>query len=89
MDDPFGPAKHCEAPWTDDQVASLNGYQKCRYVHPFTGDRPDDGGERPDLIATREGWVEYEGGPIYQRWAHDFMANWAWKSMVPDWLPQD
>jgi len=25
-----------EAPWTDDQVASLNAYQKCGYHHPFT-----------------------------------------------------
>ena len=69
-----------EAPWTVDQVASLNGYQTCGVMHPFTGSRGPNGEERPDLIATCAGWVEYEGGPIVQTWAHEFMANWAWKT---------
>ena len=67
-----------EAPWTDDQVASLNGWQKCGWVHPFTGTRGPHG-EETVLIATRDGWIEKEGGPVVQTWAHDFMVNWAWK----------
>jgi hypothetical protein len=66
------------APWTDDQVASLNGWQTCGYVHPFTGE-PGPDGQRPDLIATPDGWVEFDGGPVVQTWAHGFMADWSWK----------
>ncbi len=54
-----------EAPWTDDQVASLNGYQACNYVHPFTGTR-GPGGEETVLLAIPQGWIEREGGPIVQ-----------------------
>lgn len=75
-------AKTIEAPWTDDEVASLNGYQQCPLVHPFTGERGPNG-EETILIATAEGWVEREGGPVVQTWAHTFMANWAWKELAP------
>jgi len=74
-----------DAPWTDDQVASLNGYQACDFVHPFTGKRGPNG-EETVLIATKTGWIEKEGGPIVQEWAHEFMADWGWKKMVPEWL---
>ena len=70
------------APWTDDQVASLNGWQACGYVHPFTGERGPNG-EETLLIATSAGWVEREGGPVVQTWAHNFMADWSWKAMNP------
>ena len=64
------------APWTNDEVDSLNEYQKAGYVHPFTyGDIE----EKVDLIATNEGWVVKPGGPIVQTWAHKFMTNWSWK----------
>lgn len=62
-----------DAPWTDDQVASLNGYQNAGYVHPFTI------GNGHNLIATPAGWVEVEGGPVVQTWAHEFMTNWSWQ----------
>lgn len=66
------------APFTPDQVASLNGFQESGVFHPFTC-----GGEhcRNDLVAKEDGWhcpassCEYE-----QDWAHDFMANWSWLS---------
>jgi hypothetical protein len=61
------------APWTDEQVRSLNAYQKAGYVHPFTSSSGSN------LIATKAGWVEREGGPIVQRWAHEFMLDWSWK----------
>ena len=69
---------HVEPPWTSDQVASLNAYQHCDRMHPFTGDRGPNG-EETILIATSEGWIEHEGGPIVQTWAHAFMADWKWK----------
>lgn len=74
--------KHAEAPWTADQVSSLNGYQASRVMHPFTGAR-GPGGEETILIATPDGWVEREGGPIVQTWAHGFMADWSWKREWP------
>lgn len=74
-----------EAPWTPDQVASLSAYQACQYVHPFTGERGPNG-EEIVLIATSGGWIERSGGPIVQTWAHDFMTNWIWKTMVVEFL---
>ena len=64
------------APWNDDQVASLNAYQAAGYVHPFTH---GDGEQQVDLIATRDGWVAEEGGPVVQTWAHEFMTDWSWR----------
>jgi len=67
-----------DAPWSEEQVASLNAYQKAGVMHPFTGTRKPNGDETI-LIATPAGWVEEEGGPVVQTWAHDFMANGAWR----------
>lgn len=69
---------HSNAPWTADQVASLNGYQHGGYGHPFTGARKPNGDETV-LIATPDGWIEHEGGPVTQTWAHLFMVDWTWK----------
>lgn len=80
-DEELDPVYSVDAPWTDDQVASLNGFQTCGYTHPFTGSVGRDG-ERYVLIATQEGWIEVEGGPVVQRWAHPFMADWSWKSDI-------
>lgn len=74
----------CHAPWTEDQIASLNGYQECGMVHPFTGERGPNG-EETILIATRDGWVEKEGGPVVQTWAHPFMADGSWKVAIDAW----
>ncbi len=51
------------APWSDQQVAGLNEYQRSGYFHPYTS----TGGVA--LIATRDGWIEREGGPVVQKWA--------------------
>lgn len=75
-------SQRSNAPWTDDQVASLNGYQQAGFVHPFTGGR-GPGGEETVLIATKDGWVEREGGPVVQTWAHPFMADWSWQDANP------
>jgi hypothetical protein len=70
-----------EAPWTDDQVASLNAYQACGYRHPFTY---GDGPAKSDMIATRDGWVVIEGGQVVQNWAWAWMADWTWKLQVKE-----
>lgn len=67
------------APWTEDQVKSLNAYQRCGYCHPFTY---GDGPLQVDLIATTDGWVADAGGPVVQDWAHPFMADWSWRNAV-------
>lgn len=68
------------APWTDEQVAALNRWQACGWMHPFTcgnRDTPDHklaDGWYDQLIATPSGWkcmiCDYT-----QNWAHDFMFN--------------
>lgn len=67
-----------EAPWTQEQVDSLNGYQQAGCFHPFTGERKANG-DQVDLIATPEGWVEVAGGPVVQTWAYRAMTDGAWK----------
>lgn len=67
--------EHSTAPWTDDEVDSLNAYQSAGFVHPFTG--PAGG----DLIATKDGWIEEPGGVVVQSWAHPWMANWRWNDL--------
>lgn len=78
-------SEQVDTPWTDDQVASLNEYQGCDFTPSFTGTRGPNN-EKTYLIATKDGWVEKQGGPIVQTWAHQFMADWTWKKMVPDFL---
>lgn len=73
-------------PFTDDEVESLNGYQKARVFHPFTcGNRGDEKHARinsPEdvLVATSDGWVcpycDYR-----QDWAHAWMADWSWTKL--------
>lgn len=67
-----------EAPWTDDEVASLNGYQAHGMFHPFTHCTED--GIVVDLIATNLGWVTEIGKAPVQVWAHQFMVDWSWKT---------
>jgi hypothetical protein len=67
------------APWTPEQVKALNEYQEAGYVHPFMNDGVI-------LIATPEGWVEKEGGPVTQTWAHDFMASDNWRLVCQETL---
>lgn len=67
------------APFSAEQVAVLNQFQRLRNFHPFTcgsGNRTDDAhldGEGV-LVAAKEGWIcpycDYR-----QNWAHGFMAD--------------
>ena len=67
--------------FTEEEVKSLNDYQKAGVFHPFTcgGNRCDEkhlDGEGL-LVATTEGWIcpfcDYK-----QDWAHPWMKNRAW-----------
>jgi len=62
------------APWTAEEVRSLNGYQACGYAREFTGTA------REALIATPEGWISEVGGPVVQTWALKFMADGTWRN---------
>lgn len=69
-----------EAPFSVDQIQSLNEYQKAGIFHPFTCGTD---GCRDDLIATGEGWRCPSCMKHEQNWAHTFMADWSWKKS--DW----
>ncbi len=64
------------APFTEEQVKSLNAYQKSQYVHPYTCVC----GNHIPLIATKDGWV-CKKCAYKQNWAHNFTADWSWKVM--------
>jgi len=64
--------KIVECPWNLDQVESLNRYQDSGVFHPYTTLA------HKNLIATELGWVEEDGGPIVQTWAHSFTCDWSW-----------
>lgn len=73
------------APWTDEQVAALNAYQRKSGWHPFTcgNDRTDEahlkyqkehGGDWGELVATRDGWI-CPACDYTQSWATAFMIE--------------
>lgn len=61
------------APWTDDEVAALNRFQTCGFVHEFTC-IDDHGSASRVLIARRDGWHCPSCG-YRQDWAHRFMLQ--------------
>lgn len=72
------------APFSEDQVNSLNGFQQSGVMHEFTcanRHTPIHGIRTPNphdvLIATTEGW-RCEVCDYTQDWAHNFMADWSW-----------
>lgn len=68
-------AGHVLAPFTADQVASLNAYQVAGVCHPFTCG--NDSGHHVLVAFFDEGWrcldCDYT-----QNWAHAWMADWSW-----------
>jgi hypothetical protein len=70
------------APWTGDQVASLNAYQACRRYHPFTCGVREPDGTPHILVATQVGWncprCTATGKTYTQLRCHGFMADWSW-----------
>jgi hypothetical protein len=66
------------APWTDDQAASLNAFQRSGMLHPFTCAAE---GCREVLAASPSWWACPEAGCGYvQDWAHPGMADWSWQA---------
>lgn len=63
------PQERINSPWTEEQVSALNNFQMHGGGHPFTS---EGGGI---LIATSDGWVEEEGGPVVQTWAYTSMTD--------------
>lgn len=84
----------CRAPWTDDQVASLQGFQREGYWHQFTcgnklpprPDHPYDLDPRwgrrcgEDLVAEADGWH----CPNEADHLESGRQDWAWRWMA-DW----
>lgn len=68
------------APFTPEQVESLNGYQSSGVMHEFTCGV--GGHSHGRLRATVDGWwCDFQGCDYTQDWAHAFMANGAWHEM--------
>lgn len=84
------------APFTAEQVESLNSYQHSNVFHPFTcGECPSAVVEHSSLMikvqerkltATKEGWVCTRCG-YTQGWAWDWMADGTWQRLASErWL---
>lgn len=69
-----------KAPFTDDQVNSMNSFQSAGVVHPFTCSCGAGA-----LIATTDGWICPKKCGYSQDWAHDCMTNWEWKTIFPSY----
>lgn len=92
MGDGMSDDRHVHAPFTPDQVANLNEYQRSGTAHPFTcgsGNRLDEAHlvamrARGDhdagvLVAAEDGWHCPAVGCGYtQAWAHTGMADGTW-----------
>ncbi len=70
------------APFSSDQVLSLNAFQGHRGWHPFTCPNRGDGKHEMTtdlgvLVALKEGWVCLDCD-YAQDWAHAWMADWSW-----------
>lgn len=84
-----GPLYFVDAPFSLEQVESLNAYQSSGVMHPFTcaGDRADaahhayqakHGGDRGQLMAIEAGWICPVCGST-QDWAWLWMSDWSWR----------
>ena len=71
------------APFTPEQVDSMNAYQASGAFHPFTcpdhyirqGDRID----HVSLRATESGWTCSEACGYTQDWVHAWVADGSWR----------
>jgi hypothetical protein len=84
-----------EAPWTEEQVESLKGFQACEFFHPFTC---NDAWCRAVLTPTTDGWVCFAPacamyGRMQQNWCHEYMTNFLWEeeagnvAAILNWTP--
>jgi hypothetical protein len=63
------------APFTPDEVASLDAFQRSGVWNPFTC---RDEACRRELVATEAGW-NCPACPYTQDWAYTWMADWTWR----------
>lgn len=63
-----------KAPWSDEQVANLQHWQTCGFVHEFTCQVNHRNGADRTLIPTTKGW-RCPSCKYQQNWAHVFMLN--------------
>jgi hypothetical protein len=71
-----------KAPFTEEQVASLQAFQGAEEFHPFTCSCTicTDHSSGPVLVATKAGFRCPQARCSYkQDWAHAWMADWSWK----------
>lgn len=68
------------APWTDDEVRSLNEYQASGVMHPFTCENDDADYCASVLTATPAGWI-CPDCDYTQNWAKDWMVDGAWRQL--------
>lgn len=74
------------APWTDDEVNTLNKFQHMPNMHPFTcGNSSRHGGGR--LLATKNGWMCLDCD-YTQNWAHKAMVDGTWLTALEEDLQQ-
>jgi hypothetical protein len=77
------------APWTQDQVDSINGFQQSGVMHPFTGHNDLlPMGQDDILVATVDGLQSTVKPEYHQTWVWSYMADWSWKKWRKDawWL---
>ena len=72
--------KVTRAPFTPEQVESLNDYQESGVFHPYTHLR-DDGGNEEVLIAAGDGWHCPEHSSYVQDWAWSWSVDGSWRSL--------
>lgn len=67
-----------EAPWTAEQVASLEAFQQCPHLHPLTCPNRDD----HPVINGEKGLLEVTAAGLQCGYC-DYVQNW-----VPDFILQ-
>jgi hypothetical protein len=74
------------APWTPEQIASLNACQRFGNSPPFTCGAPMERDEECGeiLYATPLGWICPQCSNWQQDWAYPYMVNWGWVFGLPE-----
>lgn len=66
-----------EAPFTLEQVQSINDYQSAGCFHPMTCASDDEAGCHGHLVADTDGLKCFDCS-ARQTWVHAWMADWSW-----------
>lgn len=78
----MNPFDKVRAPFTLDQVQSLNAFQHAIPYHPFTHENSVMPDHFDDIqVATEAGWICPNCGMLepVQVWAWKYMADWSWR----------